>query len=100
MNENNYEVGLEIWRIQKLFRAVLDLAADDAFGLCRLKKGKNKAVNDAKEFFDSYFDLALVCRLANVDFYDLRKIVKNPNTESLEKYYKIKHIIRTDNGFL
>ncbi len=98
MSENYYEKYLELIRIQKLFKSVLALAAKDAF-CCRFKTKKEKNnFNDAQEFFESFFDFELVCRLANVDCVEIKKIVQNTKIQQCQKYKEIMFLISQKNN--
>jgi len=85
----NYEEMREKICIQNLFRAVLMLAAKDAFGVNAQAKRRIKLRKDALEFFSDEADLRLVCELADVHFEDITKVVSIKNIKNKEKYNKI-----------
>lgn len=92
MSETRYEQYMQALRIQKLFRAVLVLAAKDAFQ--NHEKSSKKIRQEAETFFDSYFDLTVVCRLASVDFSQIKKIAQEKFLTPAQKYDKIISIIK------
>ena len=87
MSETRYEQYIQALHIKKLFRAVLVLAAKDAF--LHPQKNSKKIRQEAESFFESYFDLTVVCRLANVDFSQIKKITQEKFLTPTQKYDKI-----------
>ncbi|MBO4284735.1 MAG: hypothetical protein J5895_00700 [Alphaproteobacteria bacterium] len=87
MSETRYEQYIQALRIQKLFRAVLVLAAKDAFQ--NSSENGKKIRREAEAFFDSYFDMTVVCKLANVDFFQIKKVTQEKFLTNRQKYDKI-----------
>jgi len=92
MSETRYEQYIQALRIQKLFRTVLVLAAKDAFQSSQ--KNSKKIRCEAETFFDSCFDMTVVCKLANIDFSQIKKIIQEKNFTNTQKYDKIISLIK------
>ena len=84
-----YESKREILCIQNLFRAVLELAARDAYGLKAQSKKKEKIRKDALDFFQNEDDLKTICSLANVEYKAILGVLALKNIKNKEKYNKI-----------
>ncbi|MBR2299352.1 MAG: hypothetical protein IJ870_02100 [Alphaproteobacteria bacterium] len=77
-------------RIQNLFRAVLMLAAKDAFGPKAEARKNIERRRDALHFFQSHRDLRIICRLAGADYKAILEALKDKKSKNEEKYNKIK----------
>lgn len=79
----------EIERIQKLFRAVLKLAAKDAFGAGACARKRKALRKDALDFFEDKKYFKQICVLAGVDEKVIFQITENKKLTNKEKYNKI-----------
>ena len=80
---------LQNYRICCLFRAVLKLAAKDAFFNRGRSKKKLRLKGEAIDFFSNDKDLRLICQMAGVEYADILAICKDNVLKNKEKYKKI-----------
>jgi len=77
------------YRIRCLFRAVLKLAAEDAFVRKVKTKKQSRIRADALQFFQEGEDLKTICRLAGVEYKDILYVVGDKKIKNNQKYKKI-----------
>ena len=80
---------LQNYRICCLFRAVLELAAKDAFFNRGRSKKKLRLKYEALDFFANDKDLKLICQMAGAEYTDILAICKDNSLKNKEKYKKI-----------
>ncbi len=84
---------IQAYRIQCLFKAVLKLAADDAYHYKKLSKRLKKRQLDALQFFLNPDDLKVICYLAGVEYTKILSVAQNKNLKIYKKYNRIIGII-------
>lgn len=89
MMQNDLASWQEIEHIQNLFRAVLRLAAKDAYGVGACAKKRKALRKDALDFFQNKRYFKKVCMLAGIDERVLLNITENKKLTNKEKYNKI-----------
>lgn len=80
---------IENYRIQRLFRAVLLVAAKDAFLNKSRKRKKLKLQKEALDFFKENDDLKCVCKMGGVEYQNVVLVAGDENLKKREKYKKI-----------
>ena len=88
-NERQAEDVIQNWRIRRLFRAVLVLAAKDAYMTRSKRPSKIKERDEALSFFKNMSDLKIICGLAGADFEAIWAITSKDIGKNKEKYNKI-----------
>jgi hypothetical protein len=88
-NEKQIEDMVQNWRVRRLFRAVLVQAARDAYVMTPRSIRHVKMRRDALHFFEGGIDLKIICILADADFEEILRVVRENKTTKKEKYDKI-----------
>ena len=88
-NQEEFEKLVQVWRIRRLFRAVLVQAAKDAYQYEVKSIRQRKRRREALRFFKNTDDLKRVCDLAEAPCYEIFRVAHNSKLSRKGKYNKI-----------
>lgn len=88
-NDKQVEDMIQNWRIRRLFRAVLERAARDAFLMKTKSLSQRKKRYEAICFFNNEVDLKMICALADADYEAIIKAFRENKITKKDKYKKI-----------